>query len=415
MASRASRSRTTWTTGFMVCPSFYRRRAAPSIRRAGPPELFEGLELHAVRLGGFFAAALLLVGLVFLVVAGKEPPGLLILRGGDVGGDAVEEPAVVRDDEHRAGEFQQRFLQRAQGLDVEVVRRLVEEQYVGAGLEHLRQMQAPALAAGELAHPLLLVGAAEVEAREIRPRGHLHLADGHGVQTAADVFEDALVRRELVAELVDVRELHGLADGDLAAIGLFRSGDHAKQRRLAGAIRADDADDGPGRYLERYLVDQQALAIALGDVLELDHLVAQALRDRDEDFLRLVALLMLLRRQLLEARKARLRLRLAALGVLPHPLELGLHRLDARLLLAALDLEALLLLLEPARVVTLPRDAVPAVELQDPAGRVVEEVAIVRHRDHGAGKALQELLEPLDALGVEVVRRLIQQQEVRFR
>ena len=55
---------------------------------------------------GFFAEALPLVGLVFLVVAGEEHGLRLALEGEDVGGDAVEEPAVVRDDEHAAGEFQ---------------------------------------------------------------------------------------------------------------------------------------------------------------------------------------------------------------------------------------------------------------------------------------------------------------------
>src|SRR5205823_7048410 len=180
-------------------------------------------------------------------------------------------------------------------------------------------------------------------------------------------------------------------------IGFFLLGDETKQRRLAGAVRADDADDRARRHLEGELVDEQALAITLGDVLELDHLVAQSLRDRDEDLLRLVALLVFLRRELLEAREARLRFRLPALRVLAHPFELGLHGLDARDLLARLDLEALLLLLEPARVVSLPRDAVAAVELEDPAGGVIEEVAVVRHRHHGAGKALEELLQPLDA------------------
>ena len=77
-----------------------------------------------------------------------------------------------------------------------------------------------------------------------------------------------------------------------------------------------------------------------------------------------------------------------------------------------LDLEALLLLLEPRAVVALPRNAVAAVELEDPLGGVVEEVAVVGHGDHGAGKPLQELLEPLDALGVEVVGRLVEQQHV---
>src|SRR5207244_10145251 len=108
------------------------------------------------------------------------------------------------------------------------------------------------------------------------------------------------------------------------------------------------------------------------------------------------------------ARRSGLRLCLPGFRVLAPPLEPGLHRLDARRLLARLDLQALFLLLQPSRVIALPRNAVAAVELQDPAGGVIEKVAVVRHGDDRAGKALQELLEPLDALGIEVVRRFIQ-------
>ena len=74
--------------------------------------------------------------------------------------------------------------------------------------------------------------------------------------------------------------------------------------------------------------------------------------------------------------------------------------------------EALLLLLEPRRVVALERDAAAAVELEDPLGDVVEEVAVVGDGDDGAGVLLQEPLQPLDALGVEVVGRLVEQQQV---
>ena len=69
------------------------------------------------------------------------------LEGQDVGGDAVEEPAIMADDDGAAREILQRLFQRAQRIDVEVVGRFVEQQHVGAGLEHLGQMHAVALAA----------------------------------------------------------------------------------------------------------------------------------------------------------------------------------------------------------------------------------------------------------------------------
>ena len=56
-----------------------------------------------------------------------------------------------------------------------------------------------------------------------------------------------------------------------------------------------------------------------------------------------------------------------------------------------------------------------AVELEDPLGGVVEEVAVVGDRDDGAREALQELLEPVDRFGVEVVGRLVEQQHVGLR
>ena len=53
--------------------------------------------------------------------------------------------------------YSRRVLERAQRLDVEVVRRLVEEQHVAARHERLREVEPAALAAGERADDLLLI------------------------------------------------------------------------------------------------------------------------------------------------------------------------------------------------------------------------------------------------------------------
>ncbi|MCI1710681.1 MAG: hypothetical protein LKM39_10580 [Chiayiivirga sp.] len=53
-----------------------------------------------------------------------------------------------------------------------------------------------------------------------------------------------------------------------------------------------------------------------------------------------------------------------------------------------------------------------AVEFEDPLGGVVEEVAVVGDGHHGAGEALQELLQPVHRFGVQVVGRLVEQQHV---
>ena len=88
------------------------------------------------------------------------------------------------------------------------------------------------------------------------------------------------------------------------------------------------------------------------------------------------------------------------------------ERALARRLLLLLVREPRLLLLEPAGVVALVRDPLAAVELEDPAGDVVEEVAVVGDGDDGARVVGEEALEPGDRLGVEVVRRLVEEQQV---
>src|SRR5690606_36322511 len=86
---------------------------------------------------------------------------------------------------------------------------------------------------------------------------------------------------EGVAALVDVRELHGGPDGERAAVGGLGPGDHAEQGGLAGTVRADDADDARSGQLERQVFDEEAVAIALAEVLGLDDDVAETVAGRD--------------------------------------------------------------------------------------------------------------------------------------
>src|SRR6201999_2148425 len=131
----------------------------------------------AVRAGGLGAEALDLVLLVGLEVALEPEPVRAALPGQDVRRDPVEEPAVVGRDDRAAGELQERVLQARQGLDVEVVGGLVEQEQVAALLEGEREVHPVPLAAGHDARRLLLVGALETERGYVRAAGDLHVAD----------------------------------------------------------------------------------------------------------------------------------------------------------------------------------------------------------------------------------------------
>ncbi len=95
-----------------------------------------------------------------------------------------------------------------------------------------------------------------------------------------------------------------------------------------------------------------------------------------------------------------------------HPFEFALQCFAPLALLFLFLFETLGLLVEPAGIVTLPRDTLAAVEFENPARHVVEEVTVVGYRDDRAGVLLQVLFEPVDAFCVEVVGGFVEQQHV---
>ena len=366
-----------------------------------------------MRLFGRLAHPFPAVFLVILPVTFVPDRPAFALERQDVGADAVEEPAVVADHHDRPGEGEQRFLQRAHGIDVQIVGRLVEQQQVGAGFQHLGEMDPVALAAGEHADLLLLVAALEVEVGDIGAAGYLPLSELQHVQSAGNFLPYGLRIVERVAGLVDIAELHRLADRQRAGIRPLLPGDHAEQGRLAGAVGADDADDAAGRHEDVQIVDQQPLTERRAHALRLDHDVAQARPRRHPDLHSLRRLFAGFGEQCLVGADPRLALGLARPRRLADPFELPAERALAGGLGLALLFQPLLFLVEPGRIVALPGNALSAVEFEDPAGDIVEEIAVVGDRNDGAGKFRQKALQPGDRFGVQMVGRLVEQQHVR--
>src|SRR6516165_3644546 len=134
--------------------------------------------------------------------------------------------------------------------------------------------------------------------------------------------------------------------------------------------------------------------------------------DRNDDLRGLGLLFAGLLQQFLVALVARLGLGLAGARRSRDPFLLAGERALARFLLAAFLLQPLLLLHQPGRVIALVGNAAAAVELEDPAGDVVEEVAVVGDDQDRAWIVAQVALEPRHRLGVEMVGRLVEQQKL---
>ena len=207
----------------------------------------------------------------------------------------VEEVAIVRDEHDARGEPAEKALEPRQPGEVEVVRRLVEEEHVEASEQDRGERRPRCLSAGEA--PQLAVGAAaEPDVVEHR--------SGAGVEVLAAEREVAIeCIRVGGRKLVLVREppgqvVHLLLGGadpgtprEVAADGLAGTGlellrqvadragadhtsgvrclearEHAQQGRFADAVRADDADPVAGGDDERHAVQHLDGGIALRDV-----------------------------------------------------------------------------------------------------------------------------------------------------
>ncbi len=196
-------------------------------------------------------------------------------------------------------------------LDVEVVGRLVHQQDVGPAEQHARHRHAHLPAAGQRAD--VAVDALVVEAEAVQhfarlrsrarsrrgartPPAPRRSAPGSGPcrRRASGSRHRVLQRLELVVQVADaaaagnrlvehraarhlldvlaeVADRQLLRHRDLALVGRLLADDHAEERGLAGAVRADQADLLAGVELEGGVDEEDLPAVLLADAGERNH------------------------------------------------------------------------------------------------------------------------------------------------
>jgi len=240
------------------------------------------------------------VGLVVLLGVLADPPPLVevgqppaveaaqravvVVDLGDRRDRPLEERPVVRDDHARPGQAVDEALQAVEPICVEVVRRLVEQEHVEAGEQQRRQLGPGRLAARQAGHRTVEQGRGQAEVvghgpgprvdvgpAERQPpvegggvgvvgpgRGGRQRRDG-GVENGAGLRHAGTPGQQLGDGLAGtgMRLLRQVADrgrrrrhADPAAVGRPQAGERAQQRRLAGAVRADQAQTGAGADTE---------------------------------------------------------------------------------------------------------------------------------------------------------------------
>ncbi len=240
------------------------------------------------------------------------------------------------------------------------------------------------------------------------------MADHHVLLAPAYLVKDRGLGIETVTTLVHVSERHRAAHFDGARIGLLLIEHHLEECRLPSAVGSDDTDDATRRQEERQILDEQAIIEALGEMARVHDDVAEARSRRDHNLEAVRAPLrgFGLGHEFVKGTHAGLALTLTSSRGHSNPVEFSFERALTCFVRLLFGGEACLLLLQPRGVVALPRNTVTTIQFQDPRRGVVQEVAIVGDRDHGAGVVLEEALKPRDRFCVEVVRRFIEQEQV---
>ena len=218
------------------------------------------------------------------------------------GRDRLEEPPVVRDDDHRGVDRLQLALEPFQARDVEVVRRLVEEQQVGISAECPGQRGARELSAGEAGERPFEVGRGEAEVPRHRvqalapgvtsgvlqaglrlrvppQRGRIVVAGCHRVLQPAQLplgrGEVGGAGKDVVAKrgpalrgrtLVVQSDPRPLGHRDRPAVELGLAVQQPEERRLAGPVRPGERDAIPALDLERDVVEQRIAGKLLAEV-----------------------------------------------------------------------------------------------------------------------------------------------------
>ena len=113
---------------------------------------------------------------------------------------------------------------------------------------------------------------------------------------------------------------------------------------------------------------------------------------RDVDLKALLLVLLLLAHKLIVVVKTCLALGLAPFGIHADPLQFTLQGLTALANLLLLLNHPLGFLVEPARVVSLPRNSLAPIELENPFGHIIKKVAVVRYGNNSTLVLLQVML-----------------------
>ena len=175
----------------------------------------------------------------------------------------VEKIAVMRDHHQRAAVFRQSAFQQGNGLRVDMVGRLVQQQQIDRTDQRRRQRNAFLLSARKRAHVRVKVADAELAEQRFR------LVFIRRADVLRRVVKHLLNRRSRHAVIRHLRQIgdsQSVFAHDHAAVRFLHAGKQFEQRRFTRAVDADYANPVMFADIDRYVGQQLFKRIGFGKV-----------------------------------------------------------------------------------------------------------------------------------------------------
>ena len=319
----------------------------------------------------------------------------------------------MADGDDRSLEILQRLLQHLAAVHVEMVGRLVQQQHVVLSQHQLRQRHPALLASAEGGNGAEHLVSRKQELSQRTP----YLVLLQPPEFVPDLIQHGFAVIQPGLMLVVVADIHAGSPADDPRVRLFLRDQAFEQRGFPGAVVSDQGDSLPGPHVHPQIRKQRPALITLSKPLGDQHILSgppagfeaevdfPLLRGFFEPLHLLQPLLPAFRRPdaLLPVKPAVGRDN----GLLPGDFLLlqlpGLHP----------DLVDGGPLLQIFGIVSRIGLDVSRQQLRHPAAYPVQEVPVMADHQHGAPEILKVFLEPGDALQVQMVGRLVEQQQIR--
>ena len=321
-----------------------------------------------------------------------------------------------------------RVFEHFERWNVEVIRRFVEDEDVGGLKHHARDVCTCELAARQHRNRLEQLLIAEEKSPRPTLDVHFRIAETNLLTKRRNCILKERALRKLRARLRhrdDARRR--ISDGDRAGIGREFAGQDAQEGCLARAVWAHQTDALAGHRFKIEVLEEQAATERLRDVRSSDEFACTTTgRGEIDTSVRGVGGSVSLGEfgefsaALGTVRDASLALRAARFRAASEPTIIFAHGVRERLLRFRLHVEKLIATPTKLAVVSVDRErsfGIGAREFDDARGAVLEEDAIVRDENRRAraeivAAAQQKLFHPAQAFDVEMVRRLVQEEEI---